>query len=87
MPEELYDLTFREFAHKIEGQNEINELHYKQRMEAARFTASLVISSLAGKSIAPSDLVRLPWEEGKKKVKVMDRRKFAKLKKAINNIG
>ena len=87
MPEQLYDLTFREFAYKLEGHNIKTENEYRQRLDAARFTASLVISSMAGKSYQPTDLVRFPWEKPRK-IKIMkkDRLKdFQRVLKKIEN--
>jgi hypothetical protein len=85
MPEQLYDLTFREFAHKIEGHNLRTENEYRQRLDAARFTASLVISSMAGKSINPSDLVRFPWEKPRK-IKIMGKDRLNQFQKALKKI-
>jgi hypothetical protein len=88
MPEQLYDLTFREFSYKIQGFNEITELQYRNHMEAARFQSALVISAFSGKSLSPGELVRFPWEDISvgSKFRKMDNKKFQKLKNAIKKI-
>jgi hypothetical protein len=88
MPEQLYDLTFREFSYKIEGFNEITELQYRNHMEAARFQSALVISAFSGKSLSPGELVRFPWENNisGRKFSKMDNKKFQKLKNAITKL-
>jgi hypothetical protein len=85
MPEQLYDLTFREFAHKIEGHNLRTENDYRQRLDAARFTASLVISSMSGTAINPSDLVRFPWEKPRQ-IKLMKKDRFLQFQKALKKL-
>ncbi|MDP2336060.1 MAG: hypothetical protein Q8N05_06360 [Bacteroidota bacterium] len=80
MPDELYSLTLRQFFYKIEGFNEVrnadNELNYQSRFESARFTAAMVLSSLAGKKFDAS----FPWDR-KKPIKLMTPERFAEIKK------
>ena len=91
IPDQLYDLTFREFSHKIEGFNEIerarNEIVFRSNMEASRLNAAALISAFSGKLVPPQKLIPFEWDtETKTKVEPMNRKKFQKLKKYINSI-
>lgn len=75
-------MTFREFAHMLEGFNEKNEAEYRRTFEAARFTAVLVITSFSGKPVYPDEVYRFPWEASRK-IKVMSPERFEQFKKAF----
>ena len=85
MPDQLYDLTFRDFAHMLEGFNERMDAEYKRAFEAARFTAVLVIGSFSGKPIYPDEVYRFPWEQ-KRKIKIMSPERFEQFKKAFEKL-
>jgi hypothetical protein len=85
MPDDLYSLTFREFSHKIEGYNIVHDQRWRQQLEASRFNAALIISSLAGKAIRPDDLVRFDWDRPKT-INKIDPERFAQFIKAFSKL-
>lgn len=83
MPDQLYNLTLRQFFYKVEGYNEVKkadyEFNFHSRFEAARFTAAMVLSSFGGKKFDAS----FPWDK-KEPIKVMSPERFEEIKKLWN---
>lgn len=78
MPDELYDLTLREFWHKVDGFNELHQSKQRRMFEASRLTAAIVIASFAGKAMAPDEVFRFPWETPRE-LKIMTSERFNEL--------
>lgn len=79
-PNQLYSLTLRQFFNAIEGYNEVRradtDFHYQTQMEAARYTAVMVLTKFAGKEFDAS----FPWDKPRP-IKLMSPERFDELKR------
>lgn len=62
-PQQLDNLTPREFFYKAKGFYELQTNNQRLQYETARLTATLVLNSFTEKALKPTDLIYFPWED------------------------
>ena len=64
-PDDLYDLTFRQFGNAVRGRYKLQETQHRDAWERTRWQTALLLNvhTKKGASLKPKDL---PWEEQEK---------------------
>lgn len=83
-PDELYDLTLREYVRKLEGFNELIFDRYKTQMEAARLTAAIVLKMFSEKKFTVQEVFPFSWEQQEFEFTEMSAEELDKYTKAWN---
>lgn len=66
---EFWEITPREFFNKLEGWKSMQEIKEQNEWDRCRWSTAYLLSphSKKGRSIKPTDLIKLPWDEERRK--------------------